>query len=69
MIDSIYVRASVLARLHRNPLQPHLEQLATTLHEQGYARSSIRDCVLPAISLAGGYNGKAVSAPRSMKRS
>ena len=46
MIDSIYVRASVLARLHRNPLQPHLEQLATTLHEQGYARSSIRDCVL-----------------------
>ncbi len=46
MIDSIFVRASVLARLHQNPLHPHLEQLATTLHEQGYARSSIRDCVL-----------------------
>lgn len=46
MIDSIFVRASVLTRLHRNPLQPHLEQLATTLHEQGYARSSIQDCVL-----------------------
>ncbi len=46
MIDSIFVRASVLARLHRNPLQPHLEQLATTLHKQGYARSSIQNCVL-----------------------
>lgn len=46
MIDSIFVRASVLARLHQNPLQLYLEQLATTLHEQGYARSSIQDCVL-----------------------
>lgn len=46
MIDSIFVRACVLARLHQNPLQPHLEELATTLYEQGYARRSIQDCVL-----------------------
>ena len=46
MIDSIFVRASVLARLHQNPLEPHLERLATTLHQQGYARSTIQDCVL-----------------------
>ncbi len=46
MIDSIFVRASVLARLHQNPLVAHLECLATTLHQQGYARRSIQDCVL-----------------------
>ncbi len=46
MIDSIFVRAYVLVRLHQNPLQPHLEELASTLYEQGYARRSIQNSVL-----------------------
>ena len=52
MINSLFVRACVLVRLHQNPLQPHLEELATTLYKQGYVRGSIQDSV-PAISSAG----------------
>ena len=43
MIDAIFVRAQVIARLQQNPLGPYLEQFATVLHEQGYAPSSIQD--------------------------
>ena len=46
MIDFFFIRASVLARFQHNPLHTHLERLATHLHEQGFARSSIRDSVL-----------------------
>ncbi len=43
MIDAIFVRAQVIARLQQSPLGPYLEQFATVLHEQGYAPSSIQD--------------------------
>lgn len=43
MIDTIFVRARVVARLQQNPLGPYLEQFATVLSEQGYASSSIQD--------------------------
>ena len=45
MINAIFVRARVIARLQQNPLGPYLEQLATVLHRQGYAPSSIQDCL------------------------
>ena len=35
----------MIARLQQNPLGPYLEQLATVLHRQGYAPSSIQDCL------------------------
>ena len=43
MIDTIFVRARVVARLQQNPLSPYLEQFATVLSGQGYASSSIQD--------------------------
>jgi site-specific recombinase XerD len=45
MINAIFVRARVIARLQQNPLGPYLEQLAIVLHRQGYALSSIQDCL------------------------
>ncbi len=45
MLSCVFVRASVIARLKQNPLGPYLEQLATRLHEQGYAGSQIQACL------------------------
>jgi len=42
MLEYGFARASVIAQLRRGPLGPHLEALATTLHQHGYARNSIR---------------------------
>lgn len=42
MIEYGFTRTSVITRLRRGPLGPHLDALATILHQQGYAPDSIR---------------------------
>ena len=42
MLEHTFVRPSVLARLRRSPLGPHLDHFATSLHHEGYASSSIQ---------------------------
>ncbi len=42
MIEHGYTRTSVIIRLRRGPLGPHLDALAATLHQHGYAPDSIR---------------------------
>jgi len=42
MIEHGFTRTSVITRLRRGPLGPHLDTLATTLHQHGYAPDSIR---------------------------
>jgi hypothetical protein len=45
MIEHFFVHAPVVARLKGGPLGPYLDGLATTLHQQGYAPSSIQRCL------------------------
>ena len=42
MLEYGFAQPSVITRLRHGPLGPHLETLATTLHQHGYARNSIR---------------------------
>lgn len=42
MLNTIFTRSGIIARLEQNPLGAYLEELATGLHEQGYAPSSIQ---------------------------
>lgn len=42
MLEQIFVRHGVIARLRRSPLGPHLDAFATSLHHTGYAASSIQ---------------------------
>jgi site-specific recombinase XerD len=42
MIEYGFTRTSMITRLRRGPLGPHLDALATTLHQHGYAPDSIR---------------------------
>jgi hypothetical protein len=42
MIEHGFTRTSVITRLRRGPLGPHLDALATILHQHGYAPDSIR---------------------------
>jgi hypothetical protein len=42
MIDTLFIRAKVLARFQESLLQPHLSDLAAGLHEQGYSNNVIR---------------------------
>jgi hypothetical protein len=39
MLEHGFARSSVITRLRGGPLGPHLETLATTLHQRGYARN------------------------------
>jgi integrase/recombinase XerD len=45
MIEHFFVQTPVVARLRGGPLGPYLDDLATTLHQQGYAPSSIQLCL------------------------
>ena len=45
MLKHFYHRTSVITRLQQGPLGPYLEDLALTLHQQGYAPSTIREYV------------------------
>jgi hypothetical protein len=42
MLEHTFVRTGVIARLRRSPLGPYLDPLATSLHHDGYASSSIQ---------------------------
>jgi len=42
MLDSVFVQPSVVNRLRRTPVGVYLDELVTILHQQGYARDSIR---------------------------
>jgi len=42
MIEQCFSRTSVITRLQLGPLGSHLDALATTLHQHGYAPDSIR---------------------------
>ena len=42
MLERTFVRTGVIARLRRSPLGPYLDTLATALHHEGYAPSSIQ---------------------------
>jgi hypothetical protein len=42
MLEYGFARPSAITRLRRGPLGPHLETLATILHQHGYTRNSIR---------------------------
>ena len=41
MLEHGFARPSVITRLRGGPLCPHLETLATTLHQRGYARNEL----------------------------
>jgi site-specific recombinase XerD len=45
MIEHFFVQTPVVARLRGGPLGPYLDDLATILHQQGYAPSSIQRCL------------------------
>jgi integrase/recombinase XerD len=45
MLEHFFVRTHVIARLRHGPLGPYLDDLATLLHHQGYAPSSIQSYV------------------------
>jgi site-specific recombinase XerD len=42
MLEHIFIRTGVIARLRGGPLGPYLDDLATSFHHQGYASSSIQ---------------------------
>ena len=42
MLEHAFVRTQVIARLRRGPLGPYLDDLAASLHHEGYAPSSIQ---------------------------
>jgi hypothetical protein len=42
MLEHVFSRTRVIARLRCGPLGPYLDELATSLHHQGYAPSSIQ---------------------------
>ena len=49
MLEHIFVRRSVIARLQRSPLGSYLDPLTTSLYHEGYAPSSIQrgSCWIP----------------------
>jgi integrase/recombinase XerD len=52
MLEQIFIRQGVIARLRRSPLGPHLDAFATSLHHTGYAASSIQRFLCAAEQLA-----------------
>jgi hypothetical protein len=57
MLEQIFVRPSVIARLRGGPLGPYLDDLATFLHHEGYARSHIQRSVRAPEQLARWLHG------------
>ena len=45
MLESLFVRTHVVTRLRCGPMGPYLDNLATRLHQQGYAPSSIHEFI------------------------
>jgi len=42
MLEHVFLRTGVIARLRGGPLGPYLDDLTTSFHHQGYAPSSIQ---------------------------
>lgn len=61
MLEHTFVRKSVMARLRRSPLGPHLDHLATSLHNEGYAPISIQRFLLAAEKFAYWLQGQGYS--------
>ena len=58
MLEQIFVRPGVIARLRRSPLGPHLDAFATSLHHAGYASSSIQRFLCAAEQFAHWLHGQ-----------
>jgi site-specific recombinase XerD len=58
MLERTFVRTGVIARLRRSPLGPYLDHLATSLHHEGYAPSSIQRFLCAAEQFAHWIHGQ-----------
>jgi integrase/recombinase XerD len=58
MLEHTFIRAGVIARLRRSPLGPYLDTLATSLHHEGYAPSSIQRFLCAAEKFAQWVQGQ-----------
>jgi hypothetical protein len=58
MLEHTFVRTGVIARLRRSPLGPYLDSLATALHREGYAPSSIQRFLCAAEQFAHWVHGQ-----------
>jgi integrase/recombinase XerD len=61
MLENTFVRKSVITRLRRGPLGPHLDHFATSLHHKGYASSSIQGFLGAAEKFAQWLQGQGYS--------
>jgi len=58
MLECTFVRTGVIARLRQSPLGPYLDPLATSLHHDGYAPSSIQRFLCAAEQCAHWIHGQ-----------
>ncbi len=58
MLEHTFVRTGVIVRLRRSPLGPYLDTLATALHHEGYAPSSIQRFLCAAEKFAHWVHGQ-----------
>jgi site-specific recombinase XerD len=58
MLERTFVRTGVIARLRQSPLGPYLDPLATSLHHDGYAPSSIQRFLCAAEQFAHWIHGQ-----------
>jgi hypothetical protein len=58
MLDHTFVWTGVIARLRRSPRGPHLDNFATSLHNEGYASISIQRFLLAAEKFADWVQGQ-----------
>ena len=49
MLEHLFVRPSVIARLRGGPLGPYVDDLTTFLHQEGYALSHIQRSLRAAL--------------------
>jgi hypothetical protein len=52
MLEHIFVRKGVIAQLRQSPLGLHLDHLATSLHNEGYASIIVQRYLLTAEKFA-----------------
>ena len=58
MLEHIFVRPGVIARLRHSPLGPYLDPLATALHPEGDVPSSLQRCLCAAEQFARWVHGQ-----------
>jgi hypothetical protein len=64
MLEHIFVRKGVIARLRQSPLGLHLDHLATSLHNEGYASLIVQRYLLALRNSLIGYKDKAIPSTR-----